>query len=167
MGHAVMGAVRLVERNHDEALALCRQSIGFRASCPFAIGQLAAVQMYTGDPGGAAKTAREALGVRSSYLPQLVNLLAAAYRDDGRFDLSIPAAREATRIDPGHVDAMVTLCSDFGLQGSAGEAAAMASEILRVDPEFRISGFVARQPYREPAQLDRIVGALRAAALPA
>ena len=100
------------------------------------------------------------------YPPPLVNLLAAAYRDSGEIDLSIPAAREAARLDPQHTDAFVTLCSDYILAGLDDEAHRIASQIIEIDPEFRISSFTNTLPYRDTTKITNIAEMLRAAGLP-
>jgi class 3 adenylate cyclase len=166
LGHAILGSVRVLEGKHEEGLALCRKSIAFRANCPFAFGQLAFAQTYFGDAPAAVKSAREALSVRMVYPPPLVNILAIAHRDSGEIPLSIPAAQEAWRLAPAHVDALVTLCSDYSLTEEGDKARNVAGQIIALDPEFRVASFVSTQPYRETAKLDRLSNALTAAGLP-
>ena len=166
LGYAIMGSLRLRERRFDEALALCRKSVAFRTNCPFALGQLAVVQNYCGDARGAVKTAREALTVRMIYPPPLVNILAMAYRDSDEIGLSIPAAREATRLDPEHTDAFVTLCSDYALAGDEDEARRVADRIVGMDSEFRISSHMNKHPYQDATTPARIAEAIRSAGLP-
>jgi tetratricopeptide (TPR) repeat protein len=166
LGYVILGSVRLLERHHDEALALCRRGIGYRANCPFALGQLAAVENYCGDARSAVKTAREALTVRMVYPPPLVDVLAMAYRDASDIGSSIPAAREAARLDPMHTDAHVTLCSDYALAGDCDEARRTADRILDIDPGFTISAYTEKQPYRDAARLSQIADALRTTGLP-
>jgi len=166
LAHAVLGSVRLLEGEFDEALALCRRSIAFRANCPFALGQLAAVQNYCGDATGAAKSAREALSVRTVYPPPLLNILAIAYRDSGKVGLSIPTALEASRLDPKFVDAYATVCSDYALLGDDDEARRAADEIMEIDPEFRLSTYAKKHVYKDAEKIAGIVEALRSAGLP-
>lgn len=166
LAHAVLGAFRLDARDHDESLALCRTAVGYRSNCPFALGQLGRVETYCGDPVSGIKHTREAMAVRIAHPPSLVDGLAIAYRDRGSVDLSIPAAREAIRIDPGFLDAQVTLCSDLALEGDSDGARTAAAEILAAAPAFTIAGFMSRQPYRAPEIPDRLRGALAAAGLP-
>lgn len=166
LGYVIMGSIRLHEHQFDEALDLCRKGVSFRANCPFALGQLATVQNYCGDARSAVKTAREALTVRMVYPPPLVNVLAMAYRDSGEIGLSIPAAQEATQLDPKHTDSFVTLCSDYMLSGDDDEARRVAKQIVELDPDFRISNYVNQQPYKEAPKLARIADALRSAGLP-
>lgn len=166
LGHAILGSLRVLQGRHEEGLALCRKSTAFRANCPFAIGQLAFAQTYSGDAPAAVKTAREALSLRMVYPPQLVNILAIAHRDSGEIPLSIPAAREACRLAPAQVDALVTLCSDYALADDGGRAREVAAQILEREPEFRVSSFASSQPYRDKANLDGVLSALRETGLP-
>ena len=165
-GYVIMSYVRLYEGRHDEALSLCEKAVEYRASCPAALGQIATVQLYSGDAPSAVKNAREALNVRMAYPPLIINLLAAAYRDSGDVGLSIPAAREAFRLDPAHTDALITLCSDFAFSGDTEDAKRIAEEIITLDPEFRLSAFASKQPYRDQSKLSELVESLRSAGLP-
>jgi len=166
LGYVILGSLKLLERRHDEALALCTKGISFRASCPFALGQLALVQTYCGKEHEAVRNAHEALSVRMAYQPLLLNVLAMAYRDSGEIGSSIPAAREAARLDAENADAQVILCSDYALAGNGNEASDIAGRIVTVDPGFRVSSYAARQPYREASRLARITDALKSAGLP-
>lgn len=112
------------------------------------------------------KNARETLELERIYPPWLVNVLAAAYRDGGKVGLSIPAAKEATRLEPQQTDARVILCSDYTLSGARNEAQQMAREIIGIEPGFRLSTYAASQPYRDTATLDHLINSLRQAGLP-
>ncbi len=166
LGYAVLGAIALQQRRHTESLDLCRTAIGYRANCPFAIGQLGVTRTYTGDPDGGIKHAREAMSLRLIQPPTLVNALAIAYRDSGAFDLSIPAAEEAARLDPSFSDALVTQCSDYALGGDAARATQAAQQVLAAAPDFTVAEYARQQPYRDAATLERISGALKTAGLP-
>jgi len=166
LGHVILGSILLREGRHEEGLALCRKGVAFRASCPLALAQLADVQLHCGDAFGAIKTAREALSLRMIYPPPLINVLATAYRDNGDVDRSIRTAREAADLDPRHSDALVTLCSDYVLAGQDDEARRVARRIVEIDPEFRVSSYANKLPYRDATQVTAIVETLRSAGLP-
>jgi class 3 adenylate cyclase len=166
LGHVILGSIWLREGRHEEGLALCRKAVMFRANCPLTLGQLADAQLHCGDARGAVKSAREALAVRMIYPPPLINVLAIAYRDSGEVDLSIPAAREAIRLEPEHTDAFVTLCSDYVLSGLDDEAHRIAVQIIEIDPEFRISSYANNLPYKDTTKITNIVETLRSAGLP-
>jgi TolB-like protein len=166
IGHIVMGHLKLLEGKHDEALGHCEIATEIRASCPFAHGILANVQNYCGDSLNAIKNAREALLIERIYPPWLINILATAYRDNGKVPLSISAAREALRLDPQQTEARVILCSDYNLEDSRDDARQIAQEIIAVDPTFRLSTYAERQPYKYGETLERLIDVLHDAGLP-
>jgi hypothetical protein len=166
IGHIVMGHLKLLERKHDEALAHCKLATETRASCPFAHGILASVQNYCGDSLNAVKHAREALFIERIYPPWLINILAAVYRDSGKVRLSIPAAKEALRLEPEQTEARVILCSDYILDGSRDNAREVAKELTIANPTFRLSTYAERQPYKYQETLDRLIDVLNDAGLP-
>ncbi len=165
-GHIVLGHLQLFEGRHDEALENCRIATALRSSCPFAHGLLASAQNFFGDPHGAVENAREALQIERIYPPWIINVLAAAYRDDGKVNLSIPAAREAVRLDPRQTEARIILCSDYELKNAHDEARRLAGEIVEIDPSFRLSSYAEIQPYKNPATREHLIETLRAAGLP-
>ena len=166
LAHAVMGAICLAERKHDEAMAFGRTGVAFRSSCPFALSQLGQTETYSGDPNRGIKHIREGMAVRMQQPPTMVDNLAMAFRDAGKIELSIPAAEEAIRIDPDYFDAYVTLCSDQAMNSDLSGAARTAEKIRVRCPDFSVCGYLDRQPYRNPAVAARIGEALRSAGLP-
>lgn len=52
------------------------------------------------------------------------------------------------------------------LDGDDEAARRTAADVIRVDPEFRISAYEQKHPYKDTAKLARIIDALRAAGLP-
>jgi len=166
IGHIVMGHLKLLAREHDQALAHCNLATEIRASCPFAHGMLANVLNYCGVSLDAVKHAREALLIERIYPPWLINILAAAYRDSGKIGLSIPAAKEALRLEPEQTEARVILCSDYNLEGLRDSAQEAAKELIVADPTFRLSTYAERQPYKYQETLDQLIEVLSDAGLP-
>lgn len=165
-GHVVIGHLKLLQGKHDEALASCETAIGIRPSCSLTHGILASVRNYCGDSLNAIKNAREALLIERIYPPWLINILATAYRDSGKVRLSIPAAREALRLDPQQTEARVILCSDYNLENSRDDARQVAQEIIAANPTFRVSTYAEKKPYKYSETLERVIGVLRDAGLP-
>jgi hypothetical protein len=50
--------------------------------------------------------------------------------------------------------------------GHAGEAAVHAAACLARRPDFTVERYMRKEPYRDPADADRLAGSLRMAGLP-
>ena len=166
LGYIIMSYISLQQGQHDEAMALCEKAIEYRANCPATLGQIATVKLYCGDAQGAVKSARDALSVRIMHPPLLVNLLATAYRDCGEIDLSISTAEEAVRLDPLLSDHLATLCSSHVVAGNDAEAHRLAEKIVSIDPNFRISDYADKHPYKDQSKRVAIEESLRFTELP-
>ncbi|MGB5330340.1 MAG: hypothetical protein WBO58_19175, partial [Gammaproteobacteria bacterium] len=166
IGHAIFGYLQYLKGNYDEALSICAKGVELRSSCPLAHGVLGLVRNYYGDARAAVKNLREALQLERVYPTWLIDVLATAYRDCGEVELSISAAKESVRLDPDKNDARLILCSDYELSADHDQAQRIAEEIIRSDPTFKLSTYAERQPYKNPAPLERVIESLRATGLP-
>ena len=166
IGHAVFGHLQLLDGKYDEALATCSKGAELRSSCPLAHGLLGLVLNYCGDAEAAVKSVRQALQLEKVYPAWLIDILAAAYRDSGDVELSIPAAKESMRLYPENNDARLILCSDYNLTADQDRARRVADEIIASDPAFRLSVYAKSQPYKNPVALERLIATLREAGLP-
>jgi hypothetical protein len=93
-------------------------------------------------------------------------MMPTRYRDSGDIGRSIPAVREAIRLDNDHADARATLCTDLVPSDRPDEAREVARQILDLDPEFRIAEFSGRHPYSNKATLAELARVLREVGLP-
>jgi TolB-like protein len=166
IGHAVYGYILLLDGKYDKALAICSEGVELRTSCPVAHGLLGMVLNYSGDAEAAVKSIKEALQLEKVYPAWLIDILASAYRDSGKIELSIPVAQESVRLDPQNIDARLILCSNYKLVANHKQAQSIAEEIIASNPEFCLATYASSQPYKNPAPLDRVIGALREAGLP-
>jgi len=167
IGHAIYGHLQLLEGKFDEALATCSAGAKLRSSCPLAHGLLGLVLNFCGDPQSAVRSVKEALRLEKVYPTWLIDILAAAYRDGGSVELSLPAANESIRLNPKGIDARLVLCSAYGFSRDEDRARMVANEIMDTDPAFRLSEYAENLPYKSPEMRERLINALREAGLPA
>ena len=158
--------MQLLQGRYDEALASAEVAIATRPNCSLTHGILADIRNYCGDALGAIGHAWEALLLERIYPAWLINVLAAVYRDSGKVRLSIPAAREALRVDPKQTEARIILCSDYSLDDARDKGRQVAEEIMADDPAFRLSNYAEKKPYKHGETLDRLIEVLREAGLP-
>lgn len=89
-----------------------------------------------------------------------------AYRLTGQIDAAIAALDAAVKRDPDFLSLHVSLASTFGEVGQKEDAKKSVSEILRLDPNFSITRYMAGLSYRDPREVIRFEDGLRKAGLP-
>lgn len=163
--HTVLGNVRLLQQRHEEALRIAREAVERRPNCTNANGFLANVLLYCGDPAGAAEHVRRAIRYSPVYPPWFVEILAAAYRDEGQSELAASAARELLRFVPGSLEGRVILAGALAQAGDLGEAQCVAADVKERCPGFSAREYATKLPYRDEAARERIVADLVRAGL--
>ncbi len=166
MAHMVVAGIHLMNRRHDEALAVCNEGLDLRPNCPISNINFANVLHYCGRSAEAVAKVKEAMRIMLVYPPWFLTLLAAAYREIGDIDHSISTAKQELDLSPTDVDARLVLCSDYDIAGLREEAEEIAREVTQIDPTFSIAKYLENQPYRDQKILSRLVDSFRKAGLP-
>ena len=167
LAHVVLAYDHLMSRRHDEALATGYMAAQLRPSCPTALGFLANILLYCGRSTEAVTRTREAMRISPIYPPWFVNILAAAYRENGDIESSISVARRAIEIQPSDIDARLILCEGCLHTDRSQEAESLVKEILAIDRGFSVTKYIEGQPYKDQETLDRLAMSFREAGLPA
>ena len=96
-------------------------------------------------------------------------VLAHAYRLAGRYEDAIAVSQSALDLPrPYHLVKFrnrLTLTISYSELDHIDEAKAEAAEILKLVPNFSVEVYGERVPYRDPAQAERDMAALRKAGL--
>ncbi len=164
--HTVLGNVRLLQRRFDEALEIARQAAAIRPNCTNANGFLANVLVHCGETEAALKHVKRAIRFSPVYPPWFIEILAASYRDNGQVDFAVAAAQEGLRIAPQSINCRLILASALVRGGWPVEAERIGREVIGLAPEFSLAQHAAREPYRDQAVLDQVLGELQTAGLP-
>jgi adenylate cyclase len=164
--HTVLGAVLLLQRRFDEALATARDSVAIRPGCNTANGILANVLLHCGEYDGAILHARRAIRIGPVYPSWFLEILSASYREAGEVSLATAVAREALRLSPKSVSARLVLVSALVRENWLTEARHIAREVRDLEPGFEVQRHLEHQPFRSADVLQRYGSELRAAGLP-
>ena len=68
-------------------------------------------------------------------------------------------------LGPNNLVAHAFLAAAYSLHGREEEARAEASEVLRINPNFLVQSWEKTMPFRNQADLELVIGALRKAGL--
>ena len=83
----------------------------------------------------------------------------------GQYQEAITQYKKALRIAPNNIIAHLALAATYSLLGRDEEARAEAEEVLRINPKFSLESFAKTLPFKNQAQVDRFIEALRKAGL--
>jgi adenylate cyclase len=161
-GFAELGYAKLYRRQHDEALAEYAQALSLNPNDSDIIAEYADALNYVEQPERSVELMQKAMRLNPYYPDWYLWYLADAYDTMGR-----PEDVIATLLrmhDPSEGQRL--LAANYAHLGMMNEAHAAARNVMRLHPQFTISMWRERPPYRDRLPLDRYVDGLRKAGLP-
>src|SRR5262249_50193266 len=101
----------------------------------------------------------------STQAENAVTVLGGAYRLTGRQEEAITVLKKAISLIPNLLASHEILAVAYSDLGRDEEARAEAAEVLRLSPNFSLEGMRQQLPFKDPAQTERVIVALRKAGL--
>ena len=83
-----------------------------------------------------------------------------------QYDEAIATFRKALNVNPDYLPAHAFLAACYSSLDRQAEAESAAKEILRINPKFTLKSYAKTLPYKNKADLNRYVAALRKTGLP-
>jgi adenylate cyclase len=161
-GFAELGFSCLYTKQHDESLVNYERALALNPNDADIIAEYADSLVYAGQPSMSIELMRKAMRLNPYYPDWYLWYLADAYNATGRSADVIATVHKMQ--DPSEGRRM--LAANFVHLGMMDEARSEAQEVMRLHPEFTISGWRRRPPYRDQAILDRYIEGLRKSGLP-
>jgi adenylate cyclase len=118
-----------------------------------------------GEPAKAISLIENALRLNPFPSSWYFLFLGAAYRLLGRYEEAIQTLKKAIDLEPRFLMAHLALGVAYVLDGRQREACAVAEEVVRIDPKFSLEHYAKVLPFKDQAERDRIIAALRKAGL--
>jgi class 3 adenylate cyclase len=163
--HLVLAMVHLGNHEYEAAMVQATEGVAARPSCNGAYAIKSSVLNYLGRPREAIEFAQYAVRLTPVYPAEFPAILAAAYHDSNRHAEAIAAARASLQLKEEDVDPLLVLAASSVALGNHDEAREAVAKVRRIDPTFDLDDFAATQPYRNPADLERLIERLREAGL--
>ena len=164
--HVLLAYLFLMRGNHENSIKEAKKAILINPNNADAYSALGVMLIFSGQPDRAVLFIKKA--IRIDPIPPTMYLfhLGMAYFDSKQYGKAIDMLKEVLNQNPNHRAALLRLAATYNLSGDAEKAKQAALEVLKVDPNFRLSGFVSKLAYKNQADLDRYIDALRKAGLP-
>ena len=164
--HAFLGMVYTLMRQHEKGIAEVEKAVALNPNT-------ADAQCFFGHIlhlNGKHKEAIEAItkAIRLNPFPPnwYFSNLGHAYRHAGMYEEAIAALKKSLLVSPDNLFAHTCLASCYALLGLQDEARAETAEVLRINPKFSIKYFAKTVPYKNAADRQLVINALRTAGIP-
>ena len=163
--HAYLGRIYLAKRQYDKAITEGERALVLGPNSDFIQAALAFSLQHAGRFEEAVALYKKA--IRLSPVPPSWYLagLGSSYIGLGRYEEAIKEYEKALHRAPDNQATHLSLAATYSLMGRDKEAHAAAAEVLRIDPKFSLEYYTKTSLYKNQADIDHIVEALRKAGL--
>jgi len=161
-GYAELGFAHLYKQRHDESIAEYLRATALNPNDAGIIAEYADSLVYIGQPEKSVEVMERAMRLNPYYPDWYLWYLADAYSAMGESAKVIATVQRMQNPNEGRR----MLAASFAELGMIDEARTEAEKVIRLHPEFSISRWRHRPPYRDKALLERYIEGLRKAGLP-
>jgi len=163
--HSQLCNMYLMKRRYEKSVAQGKRAIELGPNLFQAYVELGRALVFAGKPNEAIPVLQTAIRLNPLPDTQPYLLLGVAYRDLGQHEKAITMSKKGLSISPNHMVLHLLLASVYSLSGQEENARAEAAEVLRVNPRFSLEYWSKILPYKNQADLGRVVNAWRNAGL--
>jgi adenylate cyclase len=164
--HYAAAVVALWKRDLQRAKQEAAVALSLSPNFAIASGTRGLTEVYLGNPLAAVPFIEQAMRFDPAFRQQYLHFLGSAYLVAGKYEAAAALFRERIRLVPDTDLSRSLLASTLGHLGEIGEARRVWAELKQVKPGYSLAGHLARLPFRNPADADRIRDGLAKAALP-
>jgi adenylate cyclase len=163
--HVTLGTVYLWKKQYNQAIAEAERAIALDSNFAEAYTWLGEALRRVGRPEEALGLVEKAMRLNPHYPPFYLFQLGEAYRFTGRYEEAIAAYKRVLTHNSNFLLAHLGLAVIYSELGREEEARAEAAEVLRINPKYSLERLRQMSPYKDPAEVERMVAALRKAGL--
>jgi adenylate cyclase len=165
-GHALLASVHLNKGQHDAAIAEAEKAVALEPSSADLHHILAMTNGYAGRFDEAIRYEEQALRLSPLAPENSFTELARSYCHLGRADEAIQVLKRGLISRPRWITFRTLLVFAYVEAGKSDEAEKQAAKILSMNPKFSIRNWAKVHRYKDLAELERYMDALRRAGLP-
>ncbi len=164
--HSVMGLVRLFRREHEKALGALETALSLDPNYANGYAILTRVLNFAGRPNAGLEPMKKAMRLNPHEPLGYLFILGNTYFTLGRYEEAVDVLKKAIARNPGAQRPHMLLAATYAQLGLMDEAEWETEELLILDPDFSLRRIARGLPFKNPAHLETVVGALRKAGLP-
>ncbi|MGD8687022.1 MAG: adenylate/guanylate cyclase domain-containing protein [Syntrophobacterales bacterium] len=165
--HSQLGILYAMTRQHDKAVAETERGVELDPNSATAHDLLGMTLNYAGRPEEAIPVLKKAIRLEPLAPGKYYYHLGWAYLFTGQCAEAIAACEEALRRASNNLFAHLSVTAAYSMCGREEDARAAAAGVLRINPNFSCDYHAKKSlPYKNQADVDRYIGALRKVGLP-
>jgi len=154
-----------VKRQHDKAIAEAERAVTLNPNGALAYSTLAGIVGCSGRWEESVLYSKQSIRLNPFPDPNYYLWLGRAYFMIGQYDEAILTLKKAVQINSDFLSAYIFLAACYSLLDRGAEATASVKEVLRINPKFSLEFHAKTLPYKNEADIEREVTALRKAGL--
>jgi TolB-like protein len=162
--HAILGSVCLLRRSFDEAVQYARRAVEINPNNQWNAADMGSILVYVGGSEEALGWFARAREIDPYFDPPWYwRGLAQAYMHLQRYADAVLMFGHM-RARPYKAAALMAAC--LAELGDTERARASVAECLARRPDFTVSWYMSKEPFKDPAEAARVAASLRLAGLP-
>jgi len=168
--HATLVQIYMLQQQHDKAIAEGEKAIAVDPNSAYAHDSLSTALHYSGRNEEAIVHIKKAMRLSPYYPAFYLMFLADSYFFIRRYDESIAVNKqllERARMGEWPIYMPhLALAANYIQLGKEEKARFHAAEVLKTNPSYSLKAMQSRNPYKNPADMERWISPLRKAGIP-
>jgi len=164
--HALLGSIYLLMRQYEKAIAAGERSVELYPNGAMVHGLLGNTLSYAGRPDEAITHLKQ--GVRLNPFPEYwyFHNLGRCYWLKGEYEEALTEFKKAQQLALGNLISQLGITITYISLGKKEEAHVAAKKVLEMNPNFSVAHYSNVLPFKNKADLEACLDAMRKAGLP-
>ena len=165
-GHRLLGWLFIMMRKHEQAFAEFERAVALEPNSALASTSMSMALRYMGRHKEALEYAERAVRLNPKPTDFFLRNLGIAYLFNGRYEQAIKSFKTVLDMSPGDISTYVNLAVAYVKAGQLAEARAAVERVIRLNPKISLLAMAKLVNYKNQADNDLYLDALRKAGLP-
>ena len=164
--HYAASVVAVWQRDLGRAKSEAEMALSLSPNFTLGYGSRGLIEVYLGNPLAGIHYIELAIRLDPGFTQQYLHFLGTAYLVAGQYETAAAKFRERIRLAPDTDLSRAFLAAALGHLGEAEEARRVWRDLMEINPKYSYAGHMARLPFQNQEDADRIGAGLAKAGLP-
>jgi len=165
--HVVAAVAAGFDRDLERAKAEVDIALSLNPNLAMANNVFGTMRIYSGQPLEAIPAIERAMRLDPAGSGQFLHFLGMANLLAGKYETAVALLKQRVMLNPETDFSRAILASALGHLGEVDEARQVWGELEKINPKYSFRDHFSRQPFKNPADVERIAEGLKKAGLPA